>query len=142
MSCLLAMKENHPYLLLMAPSGDGRFRRCTESRVAAGQQGEFTWKLAWKTKKELQVIKQDLVPLFKLLLGERLGESQAESTLLTELPSFFSLFSLQKLSCCNNKQDKQDKANQSATQRLLSCRKLSLHQCCRLLFFFYHSVQK
>lgn len=64
----------------MAPSGDGRAGRCAESRVAAGG---VHLEISPENKKELQVIKQDLVPLFKLLLGEGLGKSQAQSARLT-----------------------------------------------------------
>lgn len=61
-------------------------------------------------KKKIRIIKQDLFPQFKLVFVESVCRSQAESALLTEVPSLFSLFSQQKPRCCNNKQDKQDKS--------------------------------
>ena len=82
-SCSAAMKENHPYLLLMAPSGGG----CRKQRSRNLQKNH---------REEVRVIKQDLNPPFRLVFGERGCKSQAE-TLLTELHPFFSLFSLQKL---------------------------------------------
>lgn len=82
-------------------------------------------------KKELQITKRDLVPEWR-----REGTSRADGALLTEVPPFLSLFSLRKLSWCNNKQDKQDKV-------LLSgyCPAESSHYCW-LLFSFYHSAEE